>query len=442
MTDAPLLSLSVNCINFLMTRRTLWRIPLIGFIDERTRCRRGIIPVMKSLNPSPRLAFILAALALILPAGLLAGMTPAEVMKYNTTSAYAGNGDKLAQYNLGVCFSSGLGVKTDPAQAVAWWRKSAAQGFAPAMYNLGYSYVNGIGTKQDLALGVSWYRKSADLGHVPAMCNLGICYEDGVGIRADAAEAIKWLGKAAAKGDVAATIRLDLMRSRLEADKARPANTGAKAKGASGSAAPSSQPLSKEYLKVLEAKALAGDAVAQVVLGHAYRYGNGVDKDPAIALRWFRESAELGNPTAQYYLGRSYYDFTDYPSVVRPDHPLAVSWWLKSAAQGTIEAMEALGFCYSRGYGGLTKNDVEAYAYLSLASPKSRAAQSQLSVLERVMTLAAREAGANRAAELSKEITISLSTRKKTDSGGTSGGGDKLEQSKKAKEAELLRKGA
>jgi TPR repeat protein len=401
-----------------------------------------MLPVMRPRDTFPKLAVILAGLALVLSARSNAGMTSAEVMKYNTTSAYARNGDATAQYNLGLCFMSGLGVTKDQVQAVSWWRKSAAQGFAPAMYNLGYSYMNALGVKADLVEGAAWYRKSAELGHVPAMCNLGICYADGAGVPVDTSEAIRWLGNAAAKGDVAATIRLDLMRSRLEADKARPANTGAKAKGASGSAAPSSQPLSKEYLKVLEAKALAGDAVAQVVLGHAYRYGNGVDKDPAMALRWFRESAELGNPTAQYYLGRSYYDFTDYPSVVRPDHPLAVSWWLKSAAQGTIEAMEALGFCYSSGYGGLTKNDVEAYAYLSLASPKSRAAQSQLSVLERVMTLAAREAGAKRTAELSKEITISISTRKKTDSGGTSGGGDKLEQSKKAKEAELLRKGA
>ena len=385
---------------------------------------------------------ILVGLVLGMPTGLSAGMTSAEVMKYNTTSAYASNGDKVAQYNLGLCFMSGLGVPKDQVQAVSWWRKSAAQGFAPAMYNLGYCYMNALGIKADLVAGVSWYRKSAELGHVPAMCNLGICYEEGTGVALDTSQALKWLGLAAAKGDVSATIHLDLIRDRLDADKARPTNSGAKAKVTSGNAAQSGQPWSKEYLKVMEAKALAGDAVAQVILGHAYRYGNGVDKDPVIALRWFRESAELGNPTAQYYLGRSYYDFTDYPSVVRPDHPLAVSWWLKSAAQGTIEAMEALGFCYSRGYGGLTKNDVEAYAYLSLASPKSRAAQSQLSVLEKVMTLAAREAGAKRAVELSKEIAMSISTRKKTDSGGTSGGVDKLEQSKKAKEAELLRKGA
>jgi TPR repeat protein len=39
-------------------------------------------------------------------------------------------------------------VKEDPAQAVAWWRKSAAQGFAPAMFNLGFSYMSGIGTKR------------------------------------------------------------------------------------------------------------------------------------------------------------------------------------------------------------------------------------------------------------------------------------------------------
>jgi len=385
---------------------------------------------------------ILFGLVLGMPTGLSAGMTSAEVMKYNTTSAYASNGDKVAQYNLGLCFMSGLGVPKDQLQAVSWWRKSAAQGFAPAMYNLGYCYMNALGIKADLVAGVSWYRKSAELGHVPAMCNLGICYEEGTGVAVDTSQALKWLGMAAAKGDVAANIHLEILQSRREADRAKLLDAGSQAKGGSVGAARSGQPATKEFLKLMESRALAGDADAQGYLGRAYRYGFGVEKDPVKAFRWFRESAELGNPTAQYYLGRSYYDFTDYPSVVRPDHPLAVSWWLKSAAQGTIEAMEALGFCYSRGYGGLTKNDVEAYAYLSLASPKSRAAQSQLSVLERVMTLAAREAGAKRAVELSKEIAMSISTTKKTDTGGTSGGVDKLEQSKKAKEAELLRKGA
>jgi TPR repeat protein len=163
------------------------------------------------------------ALAFGLPVFLLAGMTSAEIRSYNTVSAKAQSGDPNAQYNLGVCFSSGLGVQKDPAQALVWWRKSAAQGFAPAMYNLGFCYVNAIGIKADPALGVSWYRKSAELGHVPAMCNLGICFDEGVGVAPDFKEAIKWLGKAVAKGDKAAVLHLELMQGRLGAPDAKTA---------------------------------------------------------------------------------------------------------------------------------------------------------------------------------------------------------------------------
>lgn len=35
-----------------------------------------------------------------------------------------------AQFNLGIMYHNGLGVPQDYAQAVAWYRKAAAQGFA------------------------------------------------------------------------------------------------------------------------------------------------------------------------------------------------------------------------------------------------------------------------------------------------------------------------
>ena len=433
MTDAALLSLFAKRIKFVMTRRSLWpdcphrlwRIPLIVFIDERTRCRRGIIPMMKSLNPSPRLAFILAALALILPAGLLAGMTPAEVMKYNTTSAYADNGDKLAQYNLGVCFSSGLGVKTDPAQAVAWWRKSAAQGFAPAMYNLGYSYVNGIGTKQDLALGVSWYRKSADLGHVPAMCNLGICYEDGVGIRADATEAMKWLGKAAAQGHVAATIRLDLMRGRLSAGKSK--SDGTKSKGVQVASAETMRRDLAEFL----IRAKRGDSEAQWRLGFIYEQGKGVPVDFIESAKWWRMAADQGHAGAQFSIGYCYGRGEGVPR----DPVEAAKWFRKSAVQGNATAQRFLGVAFAKGV-GVAKNESEAYAYFTLAESADQYAHGYLVDLTSRMTLEAISEGKRRVTELQVEI----GSRQPADR--TKNGVDKLEQTRKAKEAELLRKGA
>ncbi len=46
-------------------------------------------------------------------------------------------------------YGNGRGVPQDDAQAVAWWRKAADQGFADAQYILGVMYVNGRGVPQD-----------------------------------------------------------------------------------------------------------------------------------------------------------------------------------------------------------------------------------------------------------------------------------------------------
>ena len=46
---------------------------------------------------------------------------------------------------MGRCYDKGNGVKEDDKQAVAWYAKSAAQGFAKAQYQLGKCYKNGEG---------------------------------------------------------------------------------------------------------------------------------------------------------------------------------------------------------------------------------------------------------------------------------------------------------
>jgi TPR repeat protein len=47
-------------------------------------------------------------------------------------------------------------VPQDYAQAVAWYRKAADQGFAPAQYNLGLYYYDGQGVPQDYAEAYFW----------------------------------------------------------------------------------------------------------------------------------------------------------------------------------------------------------------------------------------------------------------------------------------------
>ena len=75
--------------------------------------------------------------------------------------------------------------------------QAAEQGFAAAQYNLGVMYDNGQGVRQDDAQAVQWYRKAAEQGHAKAQYNLGVAYINGQGVRQDDAQAVQWFGKAA-----------------------------------------------------------------------------------------------------------------------------------------------------------------------------------------------------------------------------------------------------
>lgn len=52
----------------------------------------------------------------------------------------AEQGNALAQYNLGVMYASGQGVKQDCREAAKWYRLAAAQGNAMAQHKLGLLY--------------------------------------------------------------------------------------------------------------------------------------------------------------------------------------------------------------------------------------------------------------------------------------------------------------
>ena len=77
-------------------------------------------------------------------------------------------------------------------------------------------------------------------------------------------------------------------------------------------------------------KAEAGDAVAQLNLGHMYKEPNGVPRDYAEAVKWYRNAAEQGNVGAQNSLGWMYKDGLG----VERDLVQAHVWWNIAAANG------------------------------------------------------------------------------------------------------------
>ena len=84
-----------------------------------------------------------------------------------------------------------------------------------------------------------------------------------------------------------------------------------------------------------------GDVSAQLILGRAYKLGEGVPKDLSESIKWYRKAAEQGLATAQFNLGLAYFNGTGVPK----DETEAVKWYRKAAEQGDWEAQYKLGGC-------------------------------------------------------------------------------------------------
>jgi hypothetical protein len=79
---------------------------------------------------------------------------------------------------------------------VAWYAKSAAQGFAKAQYQLGKCYKNGEGVAKDVKKAFDYFSRAAKQGNADAQLALGKCYLKGRGTAADKAKAKQWFQKA------------------------------------------------------------------------------------------------------------------------------------------------------------------------------------------------------------------------------------------------------
>ena len=122
----------------------------------------------------------------------------AKAFEWNTKAAnqgYAG-----AQYNLGLMYHKGHGVRQDYQKAVEWYTKAANQGIAEAQHNLGVMYDEGQGVRQDYQKAVEWYTKAANQGIAEAQFNLGLMYYNGEGVRQNKSTAKRYFGQACDNG--------------------------------------------------------------------------------------------------------------------------------------------------------------------------------------------------------------------------------------------------
>ncbi|KXS16226.1 HCP-like protein [Gonapodya prolifera JEL478] len=92
--------------------------------------------------------------------------------------------------------------------AYQWYARAAHQGHPFAQYNLGRCYSEGIGCDRSHGQALHWFELAAQQRHVLARVSLGIMYEEGFGAHVDRSRALEWFRRAAYRGSREARSRL------------------------------------------------------------------------------------------------------------------------------------------------------------------------------------------------------------------------------------------
>jgi TPR repeat protein len=140
-----------------------------------------------------------------------------EAVRWLTKAAEQNNA--LAEFNLGVFYGQGWGLRKNWAEACKWYLKAAEQNNQDAEINLANCYLNGQGVRKSSVEAYKWFNKAAQQNGGQnvgvAQGGLGYCYMNAVGVRRNDVQAYKWYTLAASKGDSSAQTNLATLESRM-----------------------------------------------------------------------------------------------------------------------------------------------------------------------------------------------------------------------------------
>jgi TPR repeat protein len=219
----------------------------------------------------------------------------------------AKGGNSLAQYNLALLLSEGLGVAKDLPQAAQWYERAANSGDLEAKVNLGLMYVAGEGVKRDPVRAVQLYREAANEGNGMAQNNLGAAYLKGEGVERDDAEALRWLNKAAEQNVSQAQNTLgglycggDKRPNPIKIDDEL-CNKWIKSAAALGN-----EDAKATMFFLTKKSAERGELQAMQNLGGYYLQGYGTQADARQGVDWLTKAAEAGFKPSQNVLSQLY----------------------------------------------------------------------------------------------------------------------------------------
>lgn len=172
---------------------------------------------------------------------VLKGETPEHAFRLGFSHYQAGKFDEAmkwyrkasdggvfgASFNIGMLYERGEGVPRDPAQALAWFEKSKAQGntaadtaikrMKPKLVGLDdLKKAEAAQQAKKYAEARAAYEKSAAAGNVDAMMKLAEIYRRGIAVIQNKRTAVSWYEKAAAAGDDFAANEADSLQREIQ----------------------------------------------------------------------------------------------------------------------------------------------------------------------------------------------------------------------------------
>ncbi|KAL1216861.1 ERAD-associated E3 ubiquitin-protein ligase component HRD3A [Cardamine amara subsp. amara] len=201
----------------------------------------------------------------------------------------ADNGDPSGHYNLGVLYLKGIGVKKDMKHATQYFFVAANAGQPKAFYQLAKMFHSGVGLKKNLEMATSFYKLVAERGPWSSLS--------------------RWALEAYLKGDVGKAFMLYSRMSELGYEVAQSNAAWILDKYGERSMCMGVSGLCTDKERHERAHSLwwraseQGNEHAALLIGDAYYYGRGTERDFVRAAEAYMYAKSQSNAQAMFNLG-------------------------------------------------------------------------------------------------------------------------------------------
>lgn len=195
--------------------------------------------------------------------------------------------------NLNLRFIGDLNQNLSPQDLINSLKKDAEDGDREAQFKLGLCYTKGEIISYNQEKAINLFKKAARQGHADAQFQLGLCYDKGKGVVQNKTKAAKLFSMAVKQGHEAAYDHLAIYYANGQVD------IGGNLRATSN--------LKEKQSKIAE---------MEFKLGVQYDKGLGIPKNKLMATELFKRAAEKGHKNAQFNFNDTpYQDSTTYHDI-------------------------------------------------------------------------------------------------------------------------------